>query len=105
MTPSRAILLLIALYLLVGAIVAGWVMFVRRASFDPDAREGSLGFRFVTFPGATLLWPILLRASRPRTESIGWSIRQRRAHLTIWLVLPALLLGGLLWAWSIGGAP
>ena len=64
MTPAHAILLLAAMYLAIGLPVAGWVMFVRRASFDPDARAGSLGFRIVTLPGAILLWPALLAVSR-----------------------------------------
>jgi len=27
---------------------------------DPDARQGTLGFRLLIVPGATLLWPLLL---------------------------------------------
>ena len=33
------------------------------------------------------------------------TLRQRRAHLAIWIVLALAMLGGVLWAWSIGGAP
>jgi hypothetical protein len=29
--------------------------------------------------------------------------RQRRAHLTIWIVLALAMLVGVLWAWSIEG--
>ena len=64
MTLAHVILALAATHLAIGAIVAGWVMFVRRAPFDPDARAGSLGFRIVTLPGAILLWPALLVAAR-----------------------------------------
>lgn len=64
MTPAHAILLVAAIYAALGLAVAGWVMFVRRARFDPDARDGSVGFRIVTLPGAILLWPALLAASR-----------------------------------------
>jgi hypothetical protein len=67
MTAAHAILALAEIHLAIGALVAGWVMFVRRAPFDPDARAGSLGFRLVTLPGAILLWPALLLASnRPK---------------------------------------
>lgn len=64
MTTANAILALSAIHLAIGAIVAGWVMFVRRAPFDPDANAGSLGFRLITLPGAILLWPALLLAAR-----------------------------------------
>jgi hypothetical protein len=33
--------------------------FVNR--LDPDARDGSLGFRLLIIPGAAALWPLLLR--------------------------------------------
>lgn len=64
MTLAHVILALAATHLALGAIVAGWVMFVRRAPFDPDARASSLGFRIITLPGAILLWPALLIAAR-----------------------------------------
>jgi hypothetical protein len=64
MHASVVILAVAAAYALFGCTVAGWVMFVRRASFDPDAREGSWGFRVMTFPGAVLMWPALLDAAR-----------------------------------------
>jgi hypothetical protein len=64
MHASAVILALAAVYALLGCTVAGWVMFVRRAGFDPDAHSGSLGFRVITFPGAVLMWPALLLAAR-----------------------------------------
>jgi hypothetical protein len=64
MHASVVILAVAAAYALIGCTVAGWVMLFRRAAFDPDARDGSWGFRIVTFPGAVLIWPALLIAAR-----------------------------------------
>lgn len=64
MTTSTIILAAASVYLLIGCTVAGWVVLVRRAAFDPDARAASLGFRAVVLPGAVLLWPALLIAAR-----------------------------------------
>lgn len=72
MNPSTIILTAASIYLLIGCTVAGWVVLVRRAGFDPDARAGSLGFRAVVLPGAILLWPaLLLAARRARTPAHG----------------------------------
>ncbi len=69
MHASVVILAIAAVYAMIGCTVAGWVMLVRRAAFDPDARAGSWGFRIMTFPGAVLMWPALLLAARRAKRS------------------------------------
>ena len=62
----------ITFYLLVGVLFA--IPFVTRGvgRIDPDAREGTVGFRLLILPGAAALWPLLLgrwlRASPPPEE-------------------------------------
>ena len=59
-------------YLGVGVLFA--VVFVTRlvGGIDPDAREGSVGFRLAILPGAAALWPLLigraLRGTPPSEE-------------------------------------
>lgn len=31
------------------------------------------------------------------------TLRQRRAHLAIWIILALAIFAAMLWAWSIGG--
>jgi Na+-driven multidrug efflux pump len=52
---------LLGLYLLLGILFA--VPFVIRGvgKIDPNAREGSRGFRILITPGVIALWPLLLR--------------------------------------------
>lgn len=103
MPLSLAILLIAGAYLAVGCTVGVWVMFVRRARFDPDAREGTLGFRLITLPGAAMLWPWLLAASRRGrpADRKPLSVHHRRAHLAIWIAVSVALAAGLGWAWSL----
>lgn len=56
----NAVLLALGAYLALGALFAA--AFVARGAgrIDPDAAEGSWGFRAVVFPGAVALWPVLL---------------------------------------------
>ncbi len=51
----------VGLYLLIGVLVA--IPFVIRGvgKIDPSAREGSIGFRLLIFPGSIALWPLVLR--------------------------------------------
>lgn len=60
MNPSTIILTLASLHLAIGCTVAGWVILIRNARFDPDARGATLGFRLAVLPGAILLWPVIL---------------------------------------------
>ena len=50
---------LVGAFLIVGVLFA--VPFVLRGvgRIDPDAREGTWGFRLLIFPGVVALWPIL----------------------------------------------
>jgi hypothetical protein len=47
------------LYLGLGAIFAVGFALRWAGRLDPVAREGSVGFRLLVLPGATLLWPWL----------------------------------------------
>ena len=54
-------LAVLAAYLGLGVLFA--VTFVLRwvGRIDPDAAQGSAGFRALIFPGAVALWPLLVR--------------------------------------------
>ncbi len=58
-------------YAMLGAIFA--IAFVARGigSVDPVAKDSSVGFRLIVFPGVVALWPLLLRA---------WFQKGRRSH-------------------------
>ena len=47
-------------YLAIGLGFALWFAWRGAARFDPVAGRGSVGFRLLIFPGATLLWPYLV---------------------------------------------
>ena len=67
MTESIAnlVVLLAAVYLAVGFVLAVLVAAGLWRRIDPDAIAGSPGFRVLVIPGATLLWPwILIRVLR-----------------------------------------
>lgn len=51
---------LVLAYLVIGALFA--VPFAARwvARLDPVAAHGTIGFRLLILPGATLLWPLLV---------------------------------------------
>jgi len=55
------ILLLTAVYLLFGFVFA--IVFVIKGVtvIDEGSRGSSAGFRIIIIPGATLLWPVLLK--------------------------------------------
>jgi hypothetical protein len=48
-------------YLLCGLIFAIPFAIIGAGRIDPHALHGSWGFRILIIPGATLLWPILMR--------------------------------------------
>ena len=63
------ILIAIGVYLALGVLFAIAFLAVGVRKIDPDAREGTLGFRFLIFPGTVALWPILMMRWRSgRTE-------------------------------------
>ena len=58
---AAAFLILLGIYLLCGLFFAIPFAFFGVGKIDPHAAHGSWGFRLLIIPGATLLWPILLR--------------------------------------------
>jgi hypothetical protein len=71
-------------YLAVGVVFA--VGFVTRGvqRLDPQARDGTWGFRLLLLPGATLLWPLLLARWRrgdrtPPEEHTAHRVAARRS--------------------------
>ncbi len=58
---ATVIVTALGLYLLLGVLFA--LPFVARGvgRIDPLAREGSVGFRILIFPGTVALWPLLAR--------------------------------------------
>lgn len=61
---ANGVVLLLALYLLVGVAFA--MFFVLRGvnSIDDSAAEGTWGFRLAILPGAVALWPLMVRRYR-----------------------------------------
>ncbi|MEO8450681.1 MAG: hypothetical protein ABI647_12855 [Gemmatimonadota bacterium] len=63
----------VAAYLVVGAVFAGWFVTTGAGRLDPAAAKGSVGFRLLITPGAMTLWPVLLwksvRAPHPMPQS------------------------------------
>jgi hypothetical protein len=57
---TQGLLVVIAVYALIGIIVALAFVSVGVGRVDPAARHGTLGFRVLIFPGAAALWPLML---------------------------------------------
>lgn len=76
MLSARLLILLGAVYAVVGVAFA--VPFVLRGvnRIDPAAFGGSRGFRLIIIPGVVALWPILLRRLLVDTEPP----EERNAH-------------------------
>jgi len=59
----------VELYLACGAAFAAIFVWTWIGVVDPAARQGTLGFRLLVFPGVVMLWPVLaLRLARGATE-------------------------------------
>jgi len=58
---AAAFLILLGLYLLSGAVFAVPFVLFGINNVDSHARSASWGFRLLMVPGATTLWPLLLR--------------------------------------------
>ena len=50
----------LGVYLLVGLLFSVPFLLRGAAAIDPDAAEGSLGFKALVFPGVVALWPLLI---------------------------------------------
>ena len=64
----------LGLYLAVGLGFGLWFCFRAVGRVDPMAAEVGLGMRMILLPGATALWPLLLRrlgrvARKPREDA------------------------------------
>ena len=58
---AQGLVLLGALYVGIGLLVAPFLIFRGAARFDPGAAGSTRGFRWIVLPGAVLLWPALVR--------------------------------------------
>ena len=52
---------LIGVYGGIGTLFAVAFVTAGASRIDPTAKNSTIGFRLIVFPGATLLWPLLLR--------------------------------------------
>ncbi len=52
---------ILAVYAVLGVVFAIAFVWKGAGKIDPAARDGSLGFRMLIFPGAVALWPLLAR--------------------------------------------
>lgn len=59
---------LLSAYLLIGVLFALPFAWRWAGRLDPVASHGTLGFRLLLLPGASLLWPLLLRRLLTRGE-------------------------------------
>jgi len=59
MVLASSFVLAAGIYLALGCLFAGPFVAVGVGRIDPDARQGTLGFRLLLVPGAVLLWPLL----------------------------------------------
>jgi hypothetical protein len=102
---AQTILTISAVYVVFGLAFAIAFVTVLIPRIDDAATGAPLAFRLAIFPGAMLLWPILLRNSLARCRTKHDRVAaQCRWHARIWMVLEPLLLVGLLVAlWARGG--
>ena len=86
------LLLILAIYLLLGALFALPFVFVGVNQIDSSASDSSLTFRLVIMPGVIALWPLMLLkwlgARKQLDVPADQSMRGLRAwHLALMLVL------------------
>lgn len=90
----QLLVIVVVLYLLVGAGAAVWFVLVGAGRRDPAAADASLRVRLILAPGAIAIWPVLLLGGRQagplRTPQRVADLRARHA-LTWWLLGPVLL--------------
>ena len=60
-TAASWIWSIIGIYLGLGVLFAIAFLSMRLKKSDPDAEEGSVGFRLIILPGVILMWPALAR--------------------------------------------
>lgn len=70
---------LITAYLGLGVLMAPWLAFKGINRIDPDAANGSIGFRLIVLPSMVLMWAVLirrvLRAQEAPTERTNHKIK------------------------------
>ena len=62
------VLIVVAVYALLGVLFALWFVTLGVSRLDQGARGGPIGFRVLIFPASAALWPVLALklARRPR---------------------------------------
>lgn len=58
---ASAIVFSLLVYAAAGFLVATILIFLAPNRFDPAVAGGTRGFRFLIFPAAALLWPLLMK--------------------------------------------
>lgn len=86
---------IVGAYLALGAVIAlPFAVFVGR--LEPSAVGGSIGFRLLLLPGATILWPLVLvralRRATPATARVSGHVRAHRLVFVLFAILFAATL-------------
>jgi len=81
---ATAIVTAVEWYLACGAAFAMLFLWRWAGRLDPAAREGTLGFRVLVFPGVAMLWPLFAvrvarHAAGPPDEWTAHRVAARRA--------------------------
>ncbi len=95
---ANIVVLVAAAYLAVGLVFAVAFAWRGAGAIDAAAAVGGLGFRLLLIPGATLLWPWMVRKwARGDSGLPGLAPARvlRRRHLPMWVSLGPLALVGL----------
>lgn len=76
-------LLVLVVYLALGALFALPFSLIGAGRVDPDARGGSWGFRVLIIPGAALFWPLLALRWAKAGEN-GAMPQESTPHKRLW---------------------
>ncbi|MFI5317241.1 MAG: hypothetical protein ACHQ6T_16190 [Myxococcota bacterium] len=76
-TSARILLLAVSCYAAIGGLFALAFAAFGVDRIDPGARGAGVGFRLLIVPGATALWPLLLRRWLRGEQALP---RERNAH-------------------------
>jgi len=72
---AELVVMAVELHLVVGALFASVFLWKWVGILDPAARQGTMGFRLLVFPGVAMLWPLfVVRLAQGATvPAEGWS--------------------------------